>query len=176
MFLTATFKIIFRYLLIWRKVIFALSIGISINTFIYLFVIKYTNNYGDNLNLSSALILLYTHNHSIKTRDNICRGIRNGGHTVHFDKCPKKCEFSCRLEDFKKRSPLALLFFGEDFSWSFKLSDRNRTSYKQRWIFWSWEAPIHHPEYTKSHLTFNWFVEICFILVSLLVYLNYLGQ
>ena len=105
------------------------------------------------------LILLYTHNYSIKTRDNICRGTRNGGHVVHFHSCPKKCEFSCRIEDFHQRSPAAVLFFSEDFSWPFKLSDRNRTSTQQRWIFWSWEAPIHHPEYTRStQLTFNWFV------------------
>jgi len=103
------------------------------------------------------LILLFTYNRSIKTRNHICRGVRNGGHIVNFDKCPKKCEFSCRLEDFKQRSPHAVLFFSEDFSWSFKLTDQNRSSLKQRWIFWSWEAPINHPEYIKSQLTFNWF-------------------
>ena len=119
---------------------------------------------------SQPIILLFTHNHSAKTRENICRGTRNGGHVVHFQSCPKKCEFSCRIEDFHQRSPAALLFFGEDFSWSFKLSDRNRTSTQQRWIFWSWEAPIHHPEYTKSNLTFNWFaislVSTMFLLIS----------
>lgn len=115
------------------------------------------------------LILLYTHNHSVKTRDNICRGTRNGGHVVHFQSCPKKCEFSCRIGDFHQRSPAAVLFFGEDFSWPFQLSDRNRTSTQQRWIFWSWEAPIHHPEYTRStQLTFNWFVRSLLPFTSIL--------
>ena len=104
------------------------------------------------------LILLFTYNHSVKTRDSICQGIRNGGSVVDFDRCAYKCEFSCRLSDFTHRSPQAVLFFGEDFYWSFKLTDRNRSSTKQRWIFWSWEAPVHHPEYTQSGLTFNWFV------------------
>jgi hypothetical protein len=83
--------------------------------------------------------------------------VQSGGHVVNFDKCPRKCEFSCRLEDFKQRSPQAVLFFGEDFSWPFRLTNQNRSSAKQRWIFWSWEAPINHPEYIKSGLTFNWF-------------------
>jgi hypothetical protein len=113
--------------------------------------------YYKNFDQPMPLILLFTYNHSIKTRDNICRGVRNGGHVVSFDKCPKKCEFSCRIEDFKQRSPHAVLFFGEDFFWSFELTNRNRSSFKQRWIFWSWEAPTNHPEYTKSALTFNWF-------------------
>lgn len=102
------------------------------------------------------LILLFTHNHSRKTRDHICRGLRNENHLVNFDACPKKCQFSCRREDFHRRETLAVLFFGEDFYWPFQLSDRNRTSFDQRWIFWSWEAPVHHPEYTKTSLTFNW--------------------
>jgi hypothetical protein len=80
------------------------------------------------------------------------------GFVINVYKCPKKCEFSCRIEDFHQRSPAALLFFGEDFYWPFKLTDQNRTSFEQRWIFWSWEAPIHHREYTKSPLKFNWFV------------------
>jgi hypothetical protein len=104
----------------------------------------------------------------MKTRDNICRGVRNGGHVVNFNKCPLKCEFSCRIEDFKQRSPLAVLFFGEDFSWSFQLTDQNRSSLKQRWIFWSWEAPANHPEYTQSHLTFNWFAKK-------IIFLNFLS-
>jgi len=145
-----------------RQIIFCiLSIGLTIYILINLYVKEYENIVYQSL----PLILLYTHNHSIKTRDNICRGVKNDGHIVNFDKCPKKCEFSCRIEDFKKRSPLALLFFGEDFYWSFKLTDKNRTSLQQRWIFWSWEPPIHHPEYTKSHITFNWFVKIYFILI-----------
>ncbi len=145
---------IFRYLLIWRNVIVILSMGFVINVYIYLFIKERKITFYQ----SFPLILLYTHNHSIKTRDNICRGLRNDEHIVNFDKCPKKCEFSCRIEDFHQRSPAALLFFGEDFYWPFKLTDRNRTSFEQRWIFWSWEAPIHHQEYTKSSLTFNWFV------------------
>ncbi|CAF0745101.1 unnamed protein product [Didymodactylos carnosus] len=32
----------------------------------------------------------------------------------------------------------------------------NRTSANQIWIFWSWEAPINHPEYTQRGLNFNW--------------------
>jgi hypothetical protein len=152
---------IFRYLFTWRNIFLILSIGFIVHSCIYLFLIRYQNTFQQ----SSPLILLYTHNHSIKTRDNICRGIRNGGHIVNFDKCPQKCEFSCRIEDFKQRSPDAVLFFGEDFYWSFKLTDQNRTSYQQRWIFWSWEAPIHHPKYTKSHLTFNWFVRISIFFV-----------
>ncbi|CAF1068708.1 unnamed protein product [Rotaria sordida] len=112
--------------------------------------------YYKNFNQSLPLILLYTHNRSIKTRDNICKGTRNKGHVVNFEKCPKKCEFSCQIEDFKQRSPRAVLFFGEDFYWSFNLTDQDRLSFKQRWIFWSWEAPINHPEYTRSKLTFNW--------------------
>jgi hypothetical protein len=111
------------------------------------------------------LILLYTHNYSAKTRDNICRGVRNGGHVVNFDKCPQKCEFSCRLEDFKKRSPQAVLFFSEDFAWSFRITDKNHSSTKQRWIFWSWEAPINHPEYTRSGLTFNWFEKFIYLFI-----------
>ena len=107
---------------------------------------------------SIPLILLYTFNHSKKTRDSICRGIRNGGSAVTFDGCPYKCQFSCRMEDFHGHSTLAVLFFGEDFYWPFKLTDANRTSHKQKWIFWSWEAPINHPEYLKSGLSFNWFV------------------
>ncbi len=150
---------IFRYFLIWRNIFYILSIGLIINSCIYLLLKENPNI----ISQSYPLILLYTHNYSFKTRDNICRGIRNGGHIVNFDQCPKKCEFSCQIEDLKKRSPLALLFFGEDFYWSFKLTDQDRTSYQQRWIFWSWEAPINHQEYTKSHLTFNWLVRIsCF--------------
>ncbi|CAF1259618.1 unnamed protein product [Rotaria sordida] len=147
---------IVQYVCIWRNRVFTLLFGFTIYTCIYLFLIGHLNIFRYNSNQSLALILLYTHNHSIKTRDNICRGIRNGGHIVHFDRCPKKCEFSCLIEDFKERSPSAILFFAEDFYWSFHLSNQNRTSFKQRWIFWSWEAPIHHPKYTKSHLTFNW--------------------
>lgn len=49
------------------------------------------------------LILLFTHNHSRKTRDHICRGLRNENHPVNFDACPKKCQFSCRREDFHRR-------------------------------------------------------------------------
>ena len=109
---------------------------------------------------SLPLILLYTFNRSTKTRDNICRGLRNGGHPVSFAHCPFQCEFSCRIEDFTRRSPLAVLFFGEDFYWPFKITDRNRTSFQQRWIFWSWEAPVYHPEYLKSGLTFNWLVSM----------------
>ncbi|CAF1242976.1 unnamed protein product [Rotaria sordida] len=146
---------IVQYVCIWRNRVFTLLFGFTIYTCIYLFLIGHLNIFRYNSNQSLALILLYTHNHSIKTRDNICRGIHNGGHIVHFDRCPKKCEFSCRIEDFKERSPSAILFFAEDFYWSFHLSNQNRTSFKQRWIFWSWEAPIHHPKYTKSHLTFN---------------------
>ncbi|CAF4986851.1 unnamed protein product [Rotaria sp. Silwood1] len=152
---TVLLKVV-RHVWIWRNRVLILLIGFTISTCIYLVLIGHLHVFQNNPNQSLALILLYTHNHSIKTQDNICRGIRNGDHIVHFDKCPKKCEFSCRIEDFKQRSPLAVLFFGEDFSWPFHLSDENRTSFKQRWIFWSWEAPIHHPEYTKSHLTFNW--------------------
>ncbi|CAF2074706.1 unnamed protein product [Rotaria magnacalcarata] len=112
--------------------------------------------YYKHFNQSLPLILLYTHNRSHKTRNNICRGTRNGGHVVNFERCPKKCQFSCQLQDFKQRSPLAVLFFGEDFYWPFQLTDQDRLSYKQRWIFWSWEAPINHPEYSRSRLTFNW--------------------
>ena len=128
---------------------------------------------------SLPLILLYTHNYSVKTRENICQGVRNGGHVVSFDRCPRKCQFSCRLEDFHRRSPSALLFFGEDFFWSFQLSDRNRSSFQQRWIFWSWEAPRHHPEYTKASLTFNWFdKKTVFFLLSyfLLLFSKCLGR
>jgi hypothetical protein len=152
---------IFRYLFFWKNILFILLIGFIINIYIHLFI----KDYGNIFYQSVPLILLYTHNHSIKTRNNICRGTRNGGYIVNFNKCPKKCEFSCRIEDFKQRSPLALLFFGEDFYWSFKLTDQNRTSYQQRWIFWSWEAPINHPEYTKSRLTFNWFVCILYFIL-----------
>jgi hypothetical protein len=157
-----TFLSIFRNLLVWQTIFFILSVGCILSTYIYLSPKKYQTIFYQSI----PLILLYTHNYSIKTRDNICQGIRNGGHIVNFDKCPKKCEFSCRLEDFKQRSPLAILFFGEDFDWSFKLTDEKRTSLQQRWIFWSWEAPIHHPEYTKSHLTFNWYFRIYLFLIS----------
>ncbi len=128
------------------------------NSIIYLFFIHDKIIFWQYSNQSIPLILLFTYNRSFKTRDNICRGIRNGGHVINFANCPAKCEFSCRLEDFKQRSPNAVLFFGEDFQWSFKLTDLNRSSMNQRWIFWSWEAPINHPEYTKSGLTFNWSV------------------
>ena len=116
---------------------------------------------------SLPLILLYTFNRSVKTRDNICRGLRNGGHPVSFAHCPFQCEFSCRIEDFTRRSPSALLFFGEDFYWPLKITDRDRTSSQQRWIFWSWEAPVSHPEYLKSGLTFNWFVHFRLLICSL---------
>lgn len=106
------------------------------------------------------LILLFTYNRSFKTRENICQGRQNGGQVVSFQHCPKTCEFSCRLQDFQERSPAAVLFFGEDFYWPFKLTDKNRSSRQQRWIFWSWEAPIYHPEYIRSSLTFNWSVMI----------------
>lgn len=143
---------IFRYILIQRKFLF-LSLIFLFNIWIYLLF----QQSETNLPRSFPLIVLYTFNRSVKTRDNICRGVRNGGHVVNFDHCPKKCEFSCRMEDFKKRSPDAVLFFGEDFYWPFKLTDQQRTSPEQRWIFWSWEAPLHHPRYTKSGLTFNWY-------------------
>jgi hypothetical protein len=158
---------IFRTLSIWKNIFIILLIAFIINTYIYSFLIEHKNIFQRYFNQSLPLILLYTHNHSVKTRDNICRGIRNGDHVVNFDNCPNKCEFSCQIKDFKQRSPLAVLFFSEDFYWSFKLTDQNRTSFQQRWIFWSWEAPIHHPEYTKSHLTFNWFViTLLFVLRS----------
>jgi hypothetical protein len=130
--------------------------------------------YYQDFDSRTPLILLYTYNYSIKTRNNICQGNSNGGHVVNFDKCTKKCEFSCRIEDFKQRSPNALLFFGEDFYWSFKLTDRNRSSFEQRWIFWSWEAPLNHPEYTRSQLTFNWFAKKCYFYCFF--YSSYLGQ
>ncbi|CAF0854568.1 unnamed protein product [Adineta ricciae] len=93
----------------------------------------------DQTNNSQAvpLILLFTRNHSAKTRANICQGTRNGGHVVNFHSCPVKCEFSCRINDFKQRSPHAVLFFGEDFAWPFQITNRNRTSFDQRWIFWT---------------------------------------
>lgn len=137
-----------------------------------LIVCFYVYQYRRSSPISVPLILLYTYNYSIKTRDHICRGGRNGGHVIHFDRCPRKCQFSCRLEDFHRRSPAAVLFFGEDFSWSFQLSDRNRSSLQQRWIFWSWEAPIHHPEYTKASLTFNWFDNRLFDYSSLILSLS----
>ncbi|UJR25699.1 hypothetical protein I4U23_007050 [Adineta vaga] len=122
----------------------------------YLYLFPSIRSYYQNLNQSLPLILLFTYNHSIKTRSNICQGTRNGGHIVNFDRCPMKCEFSCQINDFKQRSPHAVLFFGEDFTWSFKITNQNRSSSNQRWVFWSWEAPIHHQEYTQSRLTFNW--------------------
>lgn len=131
---------------------------VVVNLFLYRFVVSRSSIFHLSLKQPVPLILLYTFNHSIKTRDNICRGIRNGGHTVNFDACPRKCEFSCRMQDFKQRSPAAVLFFGEDFYWPFRLTDKDRSSFDQRWIFWSWEAPIHHTEYIRSGLTFNWLV------------------
>ncbi|CAF1253083.1 unnamed protein product [Adineta steineri] len=123
----------------------------------YFYIHRSLPDYYKHFNRSTTpLILLFTYNRSIKTRDNICKGTRNGGHIINFDKCPLKCEFSCRIEDFTQRSPQAVLFFGEDFAWPFKLSNKNRSSFDQRWIFWSWEAPVHHSEYTRSGLTFNW--------------------
>lgn len=144
---------IFRYILIQRKSIFILFLLLLINLWIY----HLFQQSEVKLSRSLPLIVLYTFNRSIKTQENICRGAKNGGHVVNFDHCPKKCQFSCRMEDFQKRSPEAVLFFGEDFYWPLKLTDQQRTSPNQRWIFWSWEAPIHHPEYTKSGLTFNWY-------------------
>ncbi|CAF0726358.1 unnamed protein product [Rotaria sp. Silwood1] len=151
------------FIYVWKNNIFVI---ITVCIFYFYFhqsLLSYYKNFNQslffyykNFNQSSLLILLYTHNRSIKTRNNICKGSRNGGHVVNFEKCPKKCEFSCQIEDFKRRSPRAVLFFGEDFYWSFKLTDQDRSSFKQRWIFWSWEAPINHPEYTQSRLTFNW--------------------
>lgn len=143
----------FRCLLIQRKLLLFFLLIFLLNTWIY-----FTFHQPQLiLPRSLPLIVLYTFNHSIKTREYICRGTKNGGHVVHFDHCPKKCQFSCQMEDFRKRSPNAVLFFGEDFYWSFQLTDRYRRSPQQRWIFWSWEAPIHHREYTKSGLTFNWY-------------------
>ena len=150
---------IFRPSFIYRHKLLIVLSSFIFSLCVYLFSIRHQSISKYYSNQSVPLILLYTHNYSVKTRDNICRGVRNGGHVVNFDKCPRKCEFSCRLDDFKQRSPHALLFFGEDFSWPFQLSDQNRSSSKQRWIFWSWEAPINHPEYTKSKLTFNWFAK-----------------
>ena len=141
-------------LCIWKKVLLMIFIIFVFDFHNYRALIFYNKDFHRPL----PLILLYTFNRSIKTRNNICRGAQNGGHVVNFDKCPLKCEFSCRIEDFKQRSPHAVLFFSEDFWWSFKLTDQNRSSSKQRWIFWSWEAPINHPEYTRSRLTFNWSV------------------
>ncbi len=138
---------------LWKHRFLTLIVYFIICLFIYQSLLFYYKNFHRPI----PLILLYTYNYSVKTRDSICRGVRNGGRVVNFDKCPRKCEFSCRLEDFKQRSPHAVLFFGEDFSWPFRLTNQNRSSAKQRWIFWSWEAPINHPEYTKSGLTFNWF-------------------
>ena len=148
---------------------FSTFVSLSRRTFLLCFVVSVINMVGFHWSIGvtlrvrmnrtddvQPLILLYTHNHSRKTENNICRGLRNENHLVHFDACPKKCRFSCRREDFHRPETLAVLFFGEDFYWSFRLSDRNRTSFDQRWIFWSWEAPIHHPEYTRSSLTFNW--------------------
>ncbi|CAF3320249.1 unnamed protein product [Rotaria sp. Silwood2] len=137
---------------IWKNKIFIIIIVFIYYFYFYQSLLFYNKHFNPSL----PLILLYTHNRSAKTRNHICKGIRNGGHVVNFEKCPKKCEFSCQIKDFKQRSPLAVLFFGEDFYWSFKLTDQNRSSFKERWIFWSWEAPINHPEYTRSRLTFNW--------------------
>lgn len=144
---------IFQFFFNWRNLFFILLIGLSIYACISFFV----NEQEHIFYQTRPLILLYTHNRSLKTKNKICRGLQNGGHIVNFDRCPRKCEFSCRLEDFNKRSPQAVLFFGEDFYWPFKLTDKNHTISNQRWIFWSWEAPIHHREYTKTRLTFNWF-------------------
>jgi hypothetical protein len=155
--------ILTRFLLVfnfWKKKFFIIILYFIICLYIYRPLLFYYKNFRR----IPPLILLYTYNHSVKTRDNICQGVRNGGHVVNFDKCPYKCEFSCRLEDFKRRSPEAVLFFGEDFFWSFRLTNQNRSSVKQRWIFWSWEAPINHPEYTKSGLTFNWFEKLIYLL------------
>ena len=143
-----------RCLLIQRKLLLIVTLIFLLNTWIHF-------NFHQNeptVSRPLPLIVLYTFNRSVKTRDNICRGVRNGGHVVHFDHCPKKCQFSCQMEDFRQRSPEAVLFFGEDFYWPFRLTDQDRTSSQQRWIFWSWEAPIHHQEYTKSGLTFNWYL------------------
>jgi len=156
-------KIFLHVLYIWKNKFIIIIIIFIIHFYIYQSLIFYRKDF----NRSIPLILLYTYNHSIKTRDNICRGIRNSGHVVNFDKCPEKCEFSCRLEDFKQRSPDAVLFFGEDFFWPFKLTDRDHSLLSQRWIFWSWEAPINHPEYTKSGLTFNWSAETIYLLFFL---------
>ena len=146
----------------FRYRIVVLSIGwIFFNLYVYdSYLVRDFNASQQGVNQSIPLILLYTRNHSSKTRLNICQGYRNGGHLVNFDHCPFKCEFSCRIDDFKRRSPAAVLFFGEDFYWPLPLTDRNRTSFEQRWIFWSWEAPLHHPEYLKSGLTFNWLVSL----------------
>lgn len=133
--------------------LFIIAIMVTFYLYLYRSMILYQMTYRQSV----PLILLFTRNHSAKTRVNICQGTRNGGHVVSFHSCPVKCEFSCRIDDFQQRSPHALLFFGEDFAWPFQITNQNRTSLNQRWIFWSWEAPIHHPEYTRSGLTFNWY-------------------
>lgn len=125
-----------------------------ISVYIYLHADSQITTMPVKLN-SEPIIVLFTYNRSVKTREHICKGHRNDGHVVNFDHCPKKCRFSCRMQDFNE-SASAILFFGEDFYWSFKITDRNRTSSKQRWIFWSWESPIQHPEYIRSGLSFNW--------------------
>ena len=140
-----------QYTHFFPKLLLFLLIGSLSHVIVDNFVLN--NNYFSK---SNPLILLYTHNRSHKTREHICKGKRNNGHIVNFDRCPMKCEFSCRLQDFHKRSPAALLFFGEDFYWPFKLSNQDRKSTQQRWIFWSFETPIQHPEYSRSKLTFNW--------------------
>lgn len=113
------------------RIVLALICLISLHFYIRgSYLTRGINALHQRIDHSRPLILLYTYNHSIKTRENICQGRRNGGHVVNFDHCPFKCEFSCRIEDFQRRSPLAVLFFGEDFYRSFKLTDRNRTSFE----------------------------------------------
>ena len=147
----------------YRKFLIIVSVNSCLIGYFLFKCVEFDSSLISNQSQTSVpIILLYTFNHSKKTRDNICRGIRNGGHPVNFDYCPLKCEFSCRLQDFHRRETLAVLFFGEDFYWDMKLSDNNRSSYEQRWIFWSWEAPIHHPEYIRSQLTFNWCVDFLY--------------
>lgn len=146
------------YAWVRRKIPLIAVLGTIFNGCAYMLLMGHISIVPYKFRQPLPLILLYTHNRTAKTRDNICRGISNGGHVVNFDRCPKKCEFSCRINDFKNRSPQAILFFGEDFYWPFPISDINRISTKQRWIFWSWEAPIHHHEYTKRKLKFNWYV------------------
>ena len=76
---------IFRYLLVGRNIFLLFLIGFLTHVGVYFTSIDYENIFRYDSKQFLPLILLYTHNRSIKTRDNICRGLRVDVHVAAFN-------------------------------------------------------------------------------------------